>query len=273
MQTQLFNVQGQVAVVTGATGVLGGAIARGLAQWGMRVAVLGRNAEKGIAAVDHIRQSGGEAEFFPIDVMSKSSCEDAIGQVQARFEAVDVLINAAGGNHPGATATDEQSFFDLSDEALRFVIDLNAMGTILPCQVAGSLMAGQQQGVIVNISSMAAMTPLTKVVGYSAAKAAVTNFTQWLSVYMCQKIGPKIRVNAVAPGFFLTEQNRYLLTERDSGDLTDRGRQIVQHTPMGRFGESDELLGTVLWLISPASSFVTGIVVPVDGGFSAFSGV
>lgn len=273
MQSELFNVQGQVAVVTGATGVLGGAIARGLARCGMRVAVLGRNAEKGKAVVDDMRQASGEAEFFPIDVMSKASCEDAIGQVQARFDTVNVLINAAGGNHPDATATDELSFFDLSDEALRFVLDLNAIGTILPCQVVGRLMAAQQEGVIVNISSMAAMTPLTKVVGYSAAKAAVTNFTQWLSVYMCQKIGPKIRVNAVAPGFFLTEQNRYLLTDRESGELTDRGQQIVQHTPMGRFGESDELLGTVLWLISPAAKFVTGIVVPVDGGFSAFSGV
>ena len=273
MQDQLFDVQGQVAVVTGATGVLGGAIARGLAQCGMRIAVLGRNVEKGKAVVEEIRRSGGESEFFPVDVMSKSSCEDAIGQVHARFQAIDVLVNAAGGNHPKATATDELSFFDLDDEALRFVMDLNALGTILPCQVTGSLMAEQQQGVIVNISSMAAITPLTKVVGYSAAKAAVTNFTQWLSVYMCQKIGPKIRVNAVAPGFFLTEQNRFLLTERDSGELTDRGRTIVQHTPMGRFGEADELLGTVLWLVSPAASFVTGIVVPVDGGFSAFSGV
>ncbi len=273
MQNELFNVNGQVVAVTGATGVLGGSIARGLARCGMRVAVLGRNAEKGKEVVEDIRKAAGQAEFFPIDVMSKSSCEDAIRQVHARFEAIDVLINAAGGNHPGATATETQSFFELSDEALRFVMDLNALGTILPCQVAGSLMAEQQRGVIVNISSMAAMTPLTKVVGYSAAKAAVTNFTQWLSVYMCQNVGPKIRVNAVAPGFFLTEQNRFLLTDRDSGELTDRGQTIVQHTPMGRFGEADELLGTVLWLISPAASFVTGIVVPVDGGFSAFSGV
>ena len=167
----------------------------------------------------------------------------------------------------------DSTFFALEPEALEFVMNLNALGTMLPCQAFGKILAEKKAGSIVNISSMAAMRPLTRVVGYAAAKAAVTNFTQWLSVYMCQRVGPELRVNAVAPGFFLTEQNRYLLTDRDSGALTDRGQQIVDHTPMGRFGEADELLGTVQWLLSSGSRFVTGIVVPVDGGFSAYSGV
>ncbi|MBN02513.1 MAG: D-mannonate oxidoreductase [Planctomycetaceae bacterium] len=272
MQVEPFDVKDQVAVVTGATGVLGGAIAEGYARQGMRVAILGRNADKGNAVVQRIRESGGEAEFTAVDVTSRESCEDAARQVLARFGQVDVLVNSAGGNRPDATATDELSFFDLSDDGLQQVLNLNAMGTVIPCQVFGASMAARRQGSIINISSMAAMTPLTRVVGYSAAKAAVSNFTQWLSVYMCQNFGPELRVNAVAPGFFLTEQNRFLLTEQ-SGALTARGQQIVEHTPMGRFGEADELVGTLVWLASPASEFVTGIVVPVDGGFSAFSGV
>jgi NAD(P)-dependent dehydrogenase (short-subunit alcohol dehydrogenase family) len=274
MSDALFQIAGQSVVVTGATGVLGAALARGLADRGAHVSMLGRNAEKGEQIVASIRAAGGTATFVGVDVMDVESCRAACELVRSQYGRVDALINAAGGNHPDATAVPGgKTFFELDPQALRFVMDLNAMGTILPCQVFGKHFAEQQAGTIVNISSMAAIQPLTRVVGYAAAKAAVTNFTQWLSVYMCQQIGPGIRVNAIAPGFFLTEQNRYLLTERETGALTARGQTIVSHTPMGRFGEPDELLGTAIWLLSPASRFVTGIVVPVDGGFSAFSGV
>lgn len=268
-----FDVAGQVAVVTGGTGILGAALATGLAAQGMRLAVLGRSAEKGERVVAEIRSAGNEAHFFPIDVTNKQECCEVADRVAQQMGSIDALVNAAGGNHPDATATPGKAFFDLDEQALRYVMELNALGTILPCQTFGRVMAEQQTGSIINISSMAALQPLTRVVGYAASKAAVTNFTQWLAVYMCQHVGPRVRVNAVAPGFFLTEQNRYLLTERETGALTDRGRTIIQHTPMGRFGEPNELLGTVQWLLSSASQFVTGIVVPVDGGFSAFSGV
>jgi NAD(P)-dependent dehydrogenase (short-subunit alcohol dehydrogenase family) len=183
------------------------------------------------------------------------------------------VINAAGGNNPQATTSPDLSFFDLPEDALRFVFDLNIAGTIIPSQVFGRSMAERGEGTILNISSMNAFRPLTRIPAYSAAKAGVSNFTQWLAVHMAQEYSPHIRVNAVAPGFFLTEQNRFLLTDPETGELTDRGRTIIEHTPMGRFGEPEELLGTVLWLLSPASGYVTGIVVPVDGGFSAFSGV
>ena len=194
-------------------------------------------------------------------------------QVFEKFGHIDILINGAGGNKPAATTNPEQSFFDLPADALRWVFDLNLMGTILPCQVFGKIMAEQKSGVILNISSMNAFRPLTRIAAYSAAKAGVSNFTQWLAVHMAQEYSPEIRVNAIAPGFFLTDQNRFLLIGKDTGELTPRGKSIITHTPMGRFGNPDDLLGTVLWLLSPASAFVTGIVVPVDGGFSAFSGV
>jgi NAD(P)-dependent dehydrogenase (short-subunit alcohol dehydrogenase family) len=186
---------------------------------------------------------------------------------------VDTLINAAGGNNPRATTGPDLPFFDLPPDALRFVFDLNVVGTILPSQVFGRQMAQDGKGVILNISSMNALRPLTRIPAYSAAKAGVSNFTRWLSVHMAQEYSPRIRVNAIAPGFFLTAQNRFLLNDEQTGELTERGRTIIAHTPMDRFGDPADLLGTVIWLISPASSFVTGIVVPVDGGFSAFSGV
>jgi NAD(P)-dependent dehydrogenase (short-subunit alcohol dehydrogenase family) len=273
MSPSLFDLHDRVAVVTGGTGVLGAAMARGLARCGMHVAVLGRNEERGQRIVAQIEADGGAAQFVAMDVTSAAQCRQAADAVLSRWGTVDALVNAAGGNHPDATATPERSFFDLDSEALQFVMQLNALGTILPCQAFGRHFAQQQTGAIVNISSMAALRPLTRVVGYSAAKAAVNNFTQWLSVYMCQTVGTRVRVNAIAPGFFLTDQNRYLLTEPESGELTARGRQIIDHTPMGRFGEPDELLGTLQWLLSDAAAFVTGIVVPVDGGFSAFAGV
>lgn len=271
--SELFDVVGKVAVITGGTGVLGGAMARALGANGAKVAVLGRSAEKGQLVVDDIKGGGGEASFFAVDVMDPADVQRAADQVVATYNTVDILINAAGGNQPGATATPEQLFFDLPDDAINLVMKLNITGTIVPSQVFGRIMADKKEGNIINISSMAAMRPLTKVIGYSASKAAIDNFTYWLSVYMNQNYGEGIRVNAIAPGFFLTEQNRFLLTDKETGDLTPRGETIISQTPMNRFGASNELNGTLLWLCSPAAKFVTGIVVPVDGGFSAFSGV
>jgi NAD(P)-dependent dehydrogenase (short-subunit alcohol dehydrogenase family) len=208
-----------------------------------------------------------------VDVLKPETLIKSLEVITSEFGTVDTLINAAGGNHPNATTSSDRSFFDLPEEAFRFVFDLNMLGTILPCQIFGRAMAENGSGVILNISSLNAFRPLTRIPAYSAAKAGISNFTQWLAVHIAQEYSPHIRVNAIAPGFFLTEQNRYLLTDPETGELTERGRSIIAHTPMGRFGVPEELLGTVLWLLSPASEFVTGIVVPVDGGFSAFSGV
>jgi len=207
------------------------------------------------------------------DVLDRQSMEDSLKEVNDHFGSVDFLINAAGGNHPEATTNKELPFFDLPSEAVKWVFNLNFLGTFLPCQVFGQSMAANGQGVILNISSMSAFEPLTRVPAYSAAKAAISNFTQWLAVHMAQEYSSNIRVNALAPGFFLTKQNRFLLTEADTGELTSRGKTIIEHTPQGRFGDPEDLLGAVLWLLSPASEFVTGVVLPVDGGFSAFSGV
>jgi NAD(P)-dependent dehydrogenase (short-subunit alcohol dehydrogenase family) len=206
-------------------------------------------------------------------VLKKESLEKAAEETVRAFGKIDCLINGAGGNNPKATTNPQQSFFQLSEEGLRYVSDLNLLGTILPCQVIGKLMAEKKEGVILNISSMNAFRPLTRIPAYSAAKAAVTNFTQWLAVHMAQEYSPNIRVNAIAPGFFLTEQNQFLLKDKETGALTERGKKIMEHTPLGRFGNPEDLIGAVLWLLSPAASFVTGVVLPVDGGFSAFSGV
>lgn len=268
-----FDLSGKVAVVTGGAGVLCAAMCRALARAGVKVAVLDLDAEAAASLVSQIRSSGGEAINVTCNVLDKESLESAAQAVAVKFGGVDILVNGAGGNNPEATTSPEKTFFDLPAEALRWVLELNLMGTILPSQVFGKLMAGQKSGVILNISSMNAFRPLTRIAAYSAAKAGVANFTQWLAVHMEQEVSPSIRVNAIAPGFFLTEQNRFLLTDKQTGGLTPRGQSIINHTPMGRFGSPDDLLGTVFWLLSPASSFVTGIVVPVDGGFSAFSGV
>jgi NAD(P)-dependent dehydrogenase (short-subunit alcohol dehydrogenase family) len=208
-----------------------------------------------------------------VDVLDKPSIERAAEEIIKKFGRIDCLINGAGGNNPKATTNAEQSFFDIPAEALEFVTSLNFNGTILPSQVFGKYMVDQKEGVILNISSMSAFHPLTRVPAYSAAKSAVSNFTEWLAVHMAQEYTPAIRVNAIAPGFFLTEQNRFLLTDKDTGELTARGKKILDHTPMARFGVPDDLIGAVLWLLSPASKFVTGIVLPVDGGFSAYAGV
>ena len=265
-----FDVQGKVAVVTGGAGVLCAAMCRALAEAGAKVAVLDLRPE---AAEALSAELGNGALGLGCNVLDKISVEAAAQLVLEHFTRVDILINGAGGNKPQATTNSEQSFFDLPADALRWVFDLNLMGTILPSQIFGKIMAQQKSGVILNISSMNAFRPLTRIAAYSAAKAGVSNFTQWLAVHMAQEYSPDIRVNAIAPGFFMTEQNRFLLTDKDSGDLTVRGGSIIAHIPMGRFGSVDDLLGTVLWLVSPASGFVTGIVVPVDGGFSAYSGV
>jgi len=264
---------GSVAVITGGGGVLCRTMCLALAQLGAKVAVLDLSTEAAQKVVDEISAHGGEAIAVSADVLDSLSLEAARQIVLDRFGRVDILINGAGGNKKQATTTLELTFFDLPPEAIRMVFDLNCLGTILPSQVFGKQMVEQGEGVILNISSMNAFRPLTRVPAYSAAKAAVSNFTQWLAVHIAQEYSPHIRVNAIAPGFFLTEQNRTLLTDTATGELTPRGRAILAHTPMNRFGQPEDLLGAVIWLLSPAASFVTGVVVPIDGGFSAYSGV
>jgi NAD(P)-dependent dehydrogenase (short-subunit alcohol dehydrogenase family) len=271
----LFSLRDRVAVVTGATGVLGGEMARSLARSGARVAVLGRREEKAHRVAEEIEAEGGEALALPADVLDSDQLQGARDALLERWGHLDILVNMAGGNVSEATLTDGVSVFELPEKALRQVMDLNFLGTLLPCQVFGAAMAeagGEPDGSIVNISSMAASRPLTNVVGYSAAKAAVENFTRWLAVELARSHGPGLRVNAIAPGFFIGEQNRDLLLNED-GSPSQRGHTIIEHTPAGRFGEPGELAGTLIWLCSPAAAFVNGIVVPVDGGFSAFSGV
>ncbi|MCI0623184.1 MAG: SDR family oxidoreductase [Acidobacteria bacterium] len=270
--TKMYDFTGRTVVITGATGVLCSSMAQTLAACGANVALVVRNQEKGEQLAARL-PGPGRALVAVSDALDRKALDQAVQTIVGKFGQIDGLINGAGGNHPKATARPDQSFFDLASDALRGVVDLNLMGTVFPCQAFGRVMAERGEGVILNISSMAALRPLTRIVGYSAAKAGVSNFTAWLAVHMAQEYSPRIRVNAIAPGFFLTEQNRAMLTDVQTGQLTARGQSIVSHTPMKRFGEPDELLGAVLWLLSAASAFVTGIVVPVDGGFSAFSGV
>jgi NAD(P)-dependent dehydrogenase (short-subunit alcohol dehydrogenase family) len=269
----LFNVQGKVIAATGGGGVLVGAMARGLAQAGAKIAVLDIFEEAAQRVADDIVQAGGEAVGVKMDVLDKSSIQAGLTATLKRFGRVDILINGAGGNKMEATTSPDLSFFDLPEDAFQWVFNLNFIGTLLPSQVFGKYMVEQGKGNILNVSSMSAFSPLTRVGAYSAAKAAVSNFTQWLAVHMAQEYSPDIRVNAIAPGFFLTEQNRFLLTNEATGELTARGQTIIDHTPSARFGVPEDLLGSVIWLLSPASAFVTGVVVPIDGGFSAFSGV
>jgi NAD(P)-dependent dehydrogenase (short-subunit alcohol dehydrogenase family) len=270
---QLFSVQDQVAVVTGGSGVLGKAMAQILTRAGARTAIVSRRTDACIAVAKEIKANGGQAIGLACDVTDRASLEQALGQVTETLGPVDILLNAAGGNRPQATVSPEHPFFDLDTHTIEQVFGLNFTGTLLPCQVFGRVMAERRHGCIVNITSMAAIRPLTRVVAYAAAKAAVVNFTQWLATYMAQEYSPQIRVNSIAPGFFLTEQNRYIMTDAQTGEPTTRAKTIVAHTPAGRLGKPEDLQGPLLWLVSPASAFVTGIVVPVDGGFSAFSGV
>lgn len=272
--TQWYDFSGKTAVITGGAGVLGGEIACALVGCKANVVLLDRDQTLAEKVMERFpSQAGGRAIRVYGDVLNREALLAARDAITAEFGQVDILVNAAGGNHPSATTKPDLAFFDLPLEALRHVGELNLLGTILPSQVFGLGMATRGEGVILNVSSMNAFRPLTRIPAYSAAKAAVSNFTQWLAVYMAQEYSPRIRVNALAPGFFLTEQNRFLLTEKDTGALTPRGQTILAHTPMNRFGSPEDLLGATLWLLSPAAAFVTGIVVPVDGGFSAFSGV
>ena len=270
---ELFDVKSKVIVVTGGGGVLCRTLAKAIAEEGAKVAVLDIDEAAANKAADEIKTAGGTAVAVKCNVLERDSLEAGREKIAAELGKVDVLINGAGGNKKEATTSPDLSFFDLPDDAVRFVFDLNFIGTLLPCQVFGKEMAKNGSGIILNVSSMCAFNPLTKVPAYSAAKAAVSNFTQWLAVHVCQNYSKDIRVNAIAPGFFLTEQNRFLLTDEKTGELTTRGSTIIDHTPMGRFGQPEELIGTVMWLLSDAAKFVTGVVVPVDGGFSAFSGV
>ncbi len=265
-------LEGKTAIVTGGTGVLGGAMAQGLAAAGANVGILGRRTQRAQEVAAAICAQGGQAFALPADVLDVSSLRQATQELQSQSSGLDILINAAGGNVPAATVFGNVTFFGLDRDAFTEVVDLNLTGTLLPTQVFGDIMAHQGSGSIINISSMAAQQPLTRVVGYAAAKAAVDNFTRWLSVELARHYTPSLRVNAIAPGFFVGDQNRALLLNAD-GTLTDRGQQIVDHTPMGRFGEPHELAGIAVWLASDASSFVTGTVIPVDGGFAAYAGV
>lgn len=267
---QVFNFTDKIIVITGGTGVLLRPTVQHLIEQGAQVALLSRTSKPDLLA--HWAKRGKEPLFLSVDVSQKDQLESACNRIMDEFGRVDILINGAGGNQPGATTSEDQPFFTLPQEAVRQVLDVNFMGAFFACQVFGERMAQQQQGVILNISSMAGLKPLTRVVSYSAAKAALDSLTKWLAVYMAQEYHEKIRVNAIAPGFLLTEQNRYLVNTQDGG-LTPRGQQIIDATPMGRFGDPEEMVGTILWLISDAACFVTGIVVPVDGGFSAFGGV
>ncbi|GER90226.1 dioxygenase [Dictyobacter vulcani] len=271
--SSLFTIKGQTAVVTGGSGGLGSAMASALAQAGVNVVVVSRHVESAQRVVQDIQAQGGNALALACDVVDRAALEQALEHVTRTFGPVDILVNGAGGNQPAATTSPELSFFQLDNEAIDRVFDLNFSGTVKCCQVFGRGMAERKQGCIINIASMNSLRPLTRIPAYSAAKAAVTNFTQWLAVHMAQEYSPAIRVNAIAPGFFLTDQNRFLLTDQQTGEYTPRGQTILAHTPMQRMGNAEDLVGTLLWLASPAAQFVTGIVVPVDGGFSAFSGV
>ncbi|MHB1296323.1 MAG: SDR family oxidoreductase [Anaerolineae bacterium] len=269
----LFSVEGKVIAITGGGGVLCGALARGLAKAGARIALLDIQPECAQRVADEINAVGGEAIAIQADVLDRDSVLRAADQVAGHYGAVQAIINGAGGNKKQATTSAEQTFFDLPQDAFQWVFNLNFVGTLLPSQVFGKLMVERGEGQILNIASVNAFSPLTNIPAYSAAKGAVKNFTEWLAVHMAQNYSSKIRVNAIAPGFFLTNQNRFLLVDETTGEPTQRGRTIMANTPMRRYGEPEELLSTVIWLLSPGASFITGVTVPVDGGFTSFGRV
>lgn len=266
----LFDIAGKVVVITGGTGVLGKGIAGYLASLGARIAILGRNEEAGKRLVEEIKADGGEASFFVSDVLNKELLEQNKADILSAYGRIDVLLNAAGGNMKGATIAPDQTFLNLEIDAFRQVVDLNLFGTVLPTMVFVPELAKQEKGCIVNFASESALRPLTRVVGYGSAKAAITNFTKYMAAELAQKFSTGLRVNAIVPGFFITNQNRDLLLNPDH-TYTDRAKTILAHTPFGRFGEPEELFGTIHYLISDASSFVTGTLAVVDGGFDAFS--
>ncbi len=265
-------MKNKVAVITGGNGTLGSAFAFGIAEAGGIVFILGRNEEKSAKKVQEFKEKGLEIHAVQCDVLDETSVRNALSKIKEKTDRIDILINAAGGNKPGATVMPDQTIFDISIDQFQQVTDLNLKGTLIPSMVFAEQMVKQSNACIINISSMAAQTPLTRVVGYSAAKAAIDNFTRWLAVELANKYGECIRVNAIAPGFFIAEQNRKLLLN-DDGSLTQRGATIINHTPAKRFGKPEELISTLFWLCDDKSSFVNGVIVPVDGGFSAFSGV
>ena len=270
--SELFSVDDKIIVVSGATGVLGSAMTAYLAGQGARVVALGRNPDKVNSLIEGIKNTRHKVFSLIADVTNERDLERAKLELENEFGKIDVLVNLAGGNMAGAVITPEQTILDARIDELNKVMELNYMGSFLPIKTFLPLFLKDLKGSIINISSMAAQRPITRVLGYGSAKAAIDNLTKWLAVEFCNKHSSDLRVNAIAPGFFLTEQNRTLLTETD-GELTKRGKQIIENTPMGRFGNPDELFGVLQWLSSDASKFVTGTIIPVDGGFNAYSGV
>ncbi|HHW70350.1 MAG TPA: SDR family oxidoreductase [Clostridiales bacterium] len=268
-----FDLTDKVAVITGGAGILCSEMSRQLGARGVKVAVLDIDEDGAKKVAKEIVDAGGDAIGLKVDVLDKDSLIESKEVVMDKYGRVDILINGAGGNRADATTGDDMSFFDIPIEALQWVFNLNFMGTILTTQVFGKVIAEQGEGNIINISSMAAIRPLTRVVGYGAAKAAIDNFTKWMAVYLNQNYSKNIRVNAIAPGFLLTQQNYYLLVDEDTGGDTPRGKAIKAHTPMGRYGKPEELIGAIIWLVSDAASFVNGTIIPIDGGFSAYAGV
>jgi len=270
---QMYDFTGKTFAVTGGAGALGSDVVAALAGCGANVMILDLRLGRLPEIKENLGPLAEQVDGIEVNVMNRESLMAAGETINKRFGPLYGLVNAAGGNSPRATVSPDMSFFDIPEEGMRFVLDLNLLGTIMPCQVLAKQMVEQGEGVILNYSSMNAFRPLTNIAAYSASKAGITNFTAWLAVHMAQNYSGKIRVNAIAPGFFLGAQNRFLLIDKETGGLTPRGNQIIDHTPMGRFGDPEDLLGTVLWLLSPAAAFVTGITVPVDGGFSAYAGV
>jgi NAD(P)-dependent dehydrogenase (short-subunit alcohol dehydrogenase family) len=273
LEIQPKNIAGKVAVVTGGGGALCSVLSSALSQANAKVAVLDLDVEAGEKVLESIKSQGGEGLALACNVIDRNSLDRSLKKIHEVLGPIDILINGAGGNHPKATTSVDLPFFALEETAVDHVFDLNFKGTFMACQVFGRDMAEKGEGIIINIASMNAFRPLTRIPAYSAAKSAVANFTQWLAVHMAKEYSPKIRVNAIAPGFLLTHQNRFLLMDEDTGDLTPRGQSIIDHTPQGRFGEAQDLVTTMMWLLTEGAEHVTGIVVPVDGGFSAFSGV
>ena len=268
-----FDINGSVAVVTGGAGILCAEMAKKLAKHGAKVALLDLMEDKAQLVADEITESGGEAIAVKCNVLDKPSIEAAADAVLTHYGTVDILINGAGGNKADATTSADMSFFDMPEQAIKWVFDLNLMGTILPTQVFGRVFADKGDGCVINVSSMSAFAPLTRTLAYSAAKAGVSNFTQWMATHFNQEYSKNIRVNAIAPGFLLTQQNEYLLIDQETQEPTERGAKIIAGTPMARYGKPEELVGAVIFLCSPAAAFINGVVLPVDGGFAAYSGV
>jgi NAD(P)-dependent dehydrogenase (short-subunit alcohol dehydrogenase family) len=272
MVNELFDLSDRTYAITGGGGVLCGEIARALASAGANVVILDRDPSAAERTLETLRDTPGRHCALAVDVLDRQAVDEAAAHVVSDYGKVDGLVNGAGGNHPEATTSEARSFFDLPASGFTSVTSLNLLGTVIPCQAFCRHMVERKRGVVLNVSSMNALRPLTRIPAYSAAKAAVSNFTQWLAVHVAQEYSPQIRVNAIAPGFFLTEQNRFLLTD-ETGQPTPRADSILAHTPLARFGAPADLVGAAVWLLSPASSFVSGVVVPIDGGFSAYSGV